>query len=203
MKVRKDPWPQCVCAQSPQSRLTLCDPIDSRPPGLSAHGVLQARTLEWLPCPPPGDLPNPGSNLSLLCILQCRKILHHGPPEKSHWAWTVFKSVEANSTKLQVLGIIFGSCSSLWACWSAPLLSVPFCGIWSYSGHIGRCECWTVSLKTIDDGIWSFLYIVEFNLLLLHWEFFAFKFIKGMFCRTPKRKCLSLDCSWNFLKWLL
>ena len=23
-------------------------------------GILQARTLEWLPCPPPGDLPDPG-----------------------------------------------------------------------------------------------------------------------------------------------
>ena len=23
-------------------------------------GILQARILEWLPCPPPGDLPNPG-----------------------------------------------------------------------------------------------------------------------------------------------
>ena len=27
-------------------------------PGSSVHGVLQARILE-LPCPPPGDLPNP------------------------------------------------------------------------------------------------------------------------------------------------
>ena len=24
------------------------------------HAILQARTLEWLPCPPPGDLANPG-----------------------------------------------------------------------------------------------------------------------------------------------
>ena len=23
-------------------------------------GILQARIVEWLPCPPPGDLPNPG-----------------------------------------------------------------------------------------------------------------------------------------------
>ena len=23
-------------------------------------GILQARVLEWLPCPPPGDLPHPG-----------------------------------------------------------------------------------------------------------------------------------------------
>ena len=27
---------------------TLCDPIDSSPPGLPIPGVLQARTLEWV-----------------------------------------------------------------------------------------------------------------------------------------------------------
>ena len=41
-----------------QSCPTLWDPIDCSPPGSSVHGVLQA--VEWLPCPPPGDLPNPG-----------------------------------------------------------------------------------------------------------------------------------------------
>ena len=27
---------------------TLCDPLDCSPPGSSAHGILQARTLEWV-----------------------------------------------------------------------------------------------------------------------------------------------------------
>ena len=31
-----------------QSRLTLCNPMDCRPPGSSVHGILQARTLEWV-----------------------------------------------------------------------------------------------------------------------------------------------------------
>ena len=31
-----------------QSCLTLCDPIDGRPPGSSIPGILQARTLEWV-----------------------------------------------------------------------------------------------------------------------------------------------------------
>ena len=30
-----------------QSCLTLYDPIDGSPPGSSAHGILQARILEW------------------------------------------------------------------------------------------------------------------------------------------------------------
>ena len=37
-----------------QSCPTLCDPMD-----YTAHGILQARILEWVPCPPPGDLPSP------------------------------------------------------------------------------------------------------------------------------------------------
>ena len=28
-------------------------------PGSFVHGILQARILEWLPCPPPGGLPDP------------------------------------------------------------------------------------------------------------------------------------------------
>ena len=31
-----------------QSCLTLCDPMDYSLPGSSAHGILQARILEWV-----------------------------------------------------------------------------------------------------------------------------------------------------------
>ena len=37
-----------TAAKSLQSCLTLCDPIDSSPPGSSVHGILQARTLDWV-----------------------------------------------------------------------------------------------------------------------------------------------------------
>ena len=42
---------QCadVCAQSLQSCLVLCDPMDHGHPGSSVHGILQARILEWAP----------------------------------------------------------------------------------------------------------------------------------------------------------
>ena len=36
-----------AAAKSLQSYPTLCDPIDSSPPGSRVHGILQARTLEW------------------------------------------------------------------------------------------------------------------------------------------------------------
>ena len=35
-------------AKSLQSCLTLCNPIDGRPPGSPVLGILQASTLEWV-----------------------------------------------------------------------------------------------------------------------------------------------------------
>ena len=43
-----------------QSCLTLCDPTDCSTPGSSVLGISQARILEWVPFPSPGDLPDPG-----------------------------------------------------------------------------------------------------------------------------------------------
>ena len=37
-----------AAAKSLQSCPTLCDPIDSSPPGTPAPGILRARTLEWV-----------------------------------------------------------------------------------------------------------------------------------------------------------
>ena len=37
-----------AAAKSLQSCATLCDPIDSSPPGSPVPGILQARTLEWV-----------------------------------------------------------------------------------------------------------------------------------------------------------
>ena len=37
-----------AAGNSLQSCPTLCDPIDSSPPGSSIHGIFQARVLEWV-----------------------------------------------------------------------------------------------------------------------------------------------------------
>ena len=47
-------------AKSLPSCPTLCDPVDYSPPGSSVHEILQARILEWVVMPSPGDPPNPG-----------------------------------------------------------------------------------------------------------------------------------------------
>jgi len=49
-----------VSAKSLQSYPTLCNPMDCILLGFSAHGRLQARILEWIAIPSPGDLLNPG-----------------------------------------------------------------------------------------------------------------------------------------------
>ena len=39
---------------------TLCCPMDYSLPGSSVHRILQARVLEWVAFPSPGDLPDLG-----------------------------------------------------------------------------------------------------------------------------------------------
>ena len=43
-----------------QSCPTLCDLMDYSPPGSSVHGILQTRTLEWVPFSFQAHLPDPG-----------------------------------------------------------------------------------------------------------------------------------------------
>ena len=57
--------PPCVHSVA-QSCPTLCSAMDCNLPGSSSHGISQARTLEWLPLPVPGDLPHPGTESSSL-----------------------------------------------------------------------------------------------------------------------------------------
>ena len=60
-----------------QSCLTLCDPMDCSPPGSSVHGILQARTLEWVAMPSSTGSSqglNPG-------FLHCRRMLYRLNPQ--------------------------------------------------------------------------------------------------------------------------
>ena len=68
-----------------QSCPTLCDPTDYSPPGSSVHGILQARTLEWVAVPSSrGICPIQELNRGLL---HCRQILYclkpPGKPENT------------------------------------------------------------------------------------------------------------------------
>ena len=50
----------CLRARVRRHVQFFCDPMDCNLPSSSVHGILQARILEWVAMPPPGDLPNPG-----------------------------------------------------------------------------------------------------------------------------------------------
>ena len=43
--------------------------MDCSPPGSSTQGILQARILEWVAFPSPGDLPNPVIELGSPALL--------------------------------------------------------------------------------------------------------------------------------------
>ena len=54
------------------------NPVDCSPPDSSVHGISQARILEWVPFPPPTDLPDQKDQSHISygsCI--CRWILYH------------------------------------------------------------------------------------------------------------------------------
>ena len=48
LKLRKPAAAAAAAAKSLQSWLTLCDPIDSSPPGSTVPGIFQARELAWV-----------------------------------------------------------------------------------------------------------------------------------------------------------
>ena len=63
---------------------TLCDPMNSSPPGSSVHRMLWARILQWIVnIPFPGDLPNPGVK-SVSLALQVDSLLSK-PQGKPLW----------------------------------------------------------------------------------------------------------------------
>ena len=50
------------------SCLTLCNPIDCSPPDSSAHGILQARILEWVAIPFSRKSSQPRDQIWMPCI---------------------------------------------------------------------------------------------------------------------------------------
>ena len=65
LSVEIDIYNEVKWSESSQLCLTLCDPRD-----YTVHGILQARILEWVPFPSPGDLPNQNIGEGSLSLLQ-------------------------------------------------------------------------------------------------------------------------------------
>ena len=61
----------CVyeCKQKKSESPTLCDAIDCNLPGLSVHGILQARILEWVAVPFSRGSSRPRNRIRISCIV--------------------------------------------------------------------------------------------------------------------------------------
>ena len=57
-----------MLAKSLQSSPILYDRMDSNPPGSSVHGILQARTLEWVAIPFSRGSSRPRDGTRVSCI---------------------------------------------------------------------------------------------------------------------------------------
>ena len=60
----------CSAAQSCPA---LCQPVECGSPGASVLGILQARILEWVAIPPPGDLLKRGTELVGTFYVSCSR----------------------------------------------------------------------------------------------------------------------------------
>ena len=74
----------CVCVLFAQSCPTPCKSTDCNPPGSSVHGFSRQEYWSGLPCPPPGDLPDPRIKPGSL-VLQADSLLSE-PPWKPIYA---------------------------------------------------------------------------------------------------------------------
>ena len=75
-------------AQSLQSSPTLCNPMDYGPQGSSVMGFSKQEYWSESPCPPPGDLPNPGIKPASLPALAGRFFTTTATWE-AQYKWTV------------------------------------------------------------------------------------------------------------------
>ena len=82
----------CVYVLVTQSCTILCDPMDCSSPGSSVHGILQARTLEWVAIPfsrGSSQSSQPRDQTHISCIsCTSRWILYHWVTGKAHFLYT-------------------------------------------------------------------------------------------------------------------
>ena len=99
-------------------------------------GILQARILEWMPCPPPGDLPNPGIE-PRSPTLQVDALPSERPEKSTHMEWVDYpffrdlpeSGMESGSPEFEPMDV--GNLISGSSAFSKSSLN-----IWNFSVHI-------------------------------------------------------------------
>ena len=85
--------------------LTLCDPMNCSPPGSSVHGILPARTLEWLAIPFSKGSSQPRDQTQVSCIVgDWNTFLTVQNPGRFFTVWT---TGEAHHTWCTILNLHF------------------------------------------------------------------------------------------------
>ena len=76
----------CIHAKLLQLCLTLCNPVDCSQQASLSMGFSGQEYWSRLPCPPPGDLPNPGiQTMSLVSPALAGRFFTIVPPGKPHY----------------------------------------------------------------------------------------------------------------------
>ena len=108
----------CVpcCAKLLQSCLTLWDPMDHRWSDSSVPGIFQAKILEWLAVPAPGDLPAPRTEpTSFMSPALAGHSLPLPPPGKPHLSRSSFLSIGEGTHWFVYLTLFLPAASCI--CW--------------------------------------------------------------------------------------
>ena len=93
----------CVCAKSLPSCPTLCNPVSCSPPGSSAHGISQARILEWVAMPSSRGSSRPKDLMSYVsCIWQVGS-LSLAPPKQHVIPYTTSNFCSSLNPKAKVM----------------------------------------------------------------------------------------------------
>ena len=94
--------------------------MDCNLPGSSVHGILQARTLEWVAMPSSGDLPGPGVEPGSPMSPTLAGFFSTSVTRKAHWNG----DIEAKTTMLSWLCFYLACSSVQGTVWVSVSLSV-------------------------------------------------------------------------------
>ena len=127
---------ECVRAKSLQLCPTLCNPMDCSPPGSSVHGILQARTLEWVAMPSYRGSSQPESLTSPALAGSSLPLVPPGKPYDHivfHVGWI----------KVDLISHLL-------------LLQDPFRkGIWTLGSHRNEMNCHMSHLRLFSGWLWT------------------------------------------------
>ena len=104
----------CVCLVT-ESCPTLCNPVDYSLPDSSLHWILRVRKLEWVACPPLGDLPNPGIEPRSPTLQVDSLLSHQGSPRILEWVIYPFSRGSSSPRNRTSTSCIIGRFFTSWA----------------------------------------------------------------------------------------